>query len=139
MSARGCCWGVLASAVVMVMTVSKLDLHAMREIDATVGPLDGRPNSESLYQLASNWTDDHGASVKLESLRGHVQVVAMMFTRCPSLCPTLVHDLKAMDATLRSHARDGIRYVLVTIDPEHDTPVALRQFRDRMDLKGDRW
>ncbi len=63
----------------------------------------------------------------------------MVFTRCPTLCPTLVHDLKAMDASMRGGTRAGTRYVLVTIDPEHDTPEVLREFRTRMGLDPRRW
>src|SRR5262249_6248181 len=96
-------------------------------------------SGESLYQLKSVWTTDHGDRVRLDDLRGCTRVLAMMFTHCPSLCPTLIRDLKAVDQAMPEKTREATRYVLVTIDPEHDTPGALRAFRIRMGLDPRRW
>ena len=140
MSPRCCLWGVVLSIVALSATTSSFDRHASLETPArgaSVGPW--TPSGESLYQLGSVWTTDRGDHLKLEDLRGGTRVLAMMFTSCPRLCPTLVRDLKAMDASIPEKTRAATRYVLVTIDPEHDTPEALRAFRARMQLDPRRW
>jgi protein SCO1/2 len=96
-------------------------------------------SGSSLYQLESTWTNDRGERVKLKDLGGATEVMAMVFTRCPTVCPTLVHDLKAMDKSMPGGAHKGTHFVLITIDPEHDTPAVLREFRDRMGLDPQRW
>ena len=55
------------------------------------------------------------------------------------MCPTLVHDLKAMAASMSRDEQNGTHFVLVTIDPEHDTPQALREFRNHMGLDASHW
>jgi len=139
MSLRCCGWGLLASLVVLSLVTSSFDLHedhiAIEAVTAPAPALSG----ESLYQLPSVWTIDTGAPLKLAQLRGGPRVLAMMFTHCPSLCPTLVRDLKALDAAMPAKTRAHTEYVLVTIDPEHDDAVALQAFRERMALDPKRW
>ena len=140
MSLRCCGVGLIASLVVLCALTSTFDRHevltGLRQASATVSPSVG---GESLYQLSSVWTTDAGKQMKLDDLRGGPRVLAMMFTHCPSLCPTLVRDLKALDAAMPAADRATTRYVLVTIDPEHDNPAALREFRTRMALDPRRW
>ena len=141
-----CCWGMFVTLSVLAVGASNLDRSATsRQYSGTdhgarVATTSARALSgASLYQLESVWTTDRGEQVRLRDLDGTTEVLAMVFTRCTSLCPTLVRDLKSLDASIHGGARTGTRFVLVTIDPQHDTPQALREFRDRMGLDADRW
>src|SRR4051812_6289947 len=57
------------------------------------GPL----TDKSLYQLDSSWTTDSSQTIKLASLQGRVQVLAMFFTSCQYACPIIVHDMKRLE------------------------------------------
>ena len=141
MSLRCCGLGLLLSLLVLSVMTSTFDRHEVlrnalgQAVVANTPP----PGGESLYQLPSLWTTDGGRQVKLADLGGGPRVLAMMFTHCPSLCPTLVRDLKALDAAMSARDRAATEYVLVTIDPEHDDPATLREFRTRMGLDSKRW
>jgi protein SCO1 len=93
----------------------------------------------SIYALGSRWTTDAGRSVRLVELAGSVQLLAMMFTSCPSVCPTFVRELVALDRGLPEKLRERTHYTLVSIDPERDTPEVLLQYRAKMGLGRDRW
>ena len=140
MNLRCCGLGLIVSLVALCILTNTFDRHevlsAVRQASATASPSVG---GESLYQLSSVWTTDAGKQVHLDDLRGGPRVLAMMFTHCPSLCPTLVRDLKALDAAMPAADRATTEYVLVTIDPEHDDPATLREFRSRMVLDPKRW
>jgi len=140
MNLRCCGLGLIVSLVALCILTNTFDRHevlsAVRQASATASPSVG---GESLYQLSSVWTTDAGKQVHLDDLRGGPRVLAMMFTHCPSLCPTLVRDLKALDAAMPAADRATTEYVLVTIDPEHDDPATLREFRSRMALDPKRW
>ena len=140
------CWGMFVTLSVLAAGASKLGRSTLAPGEAEGGrgahvASTAAPalNGESLYQLESTWTTDTGERVHLKDLAGSSEVLAMVFTRCPTLCPTLVHDLKALDASMPGGTRAGTHYVLVTIDPEHDTPEVLREFRTRMGLDPRRW
>jgi len=89
---------------------------------------------QSLFQLRTRFTSADGGSVTLADQRGGFQVLALIFTRCPTVCPTLVKDLQRLEQALPEAARDRTKFVLFSIDPEHDTPEVLRSYRDKMGL-----
>lgn len=99
----------------------------------------GKYSEKSLYALDAIWTSDVGREVKLEVLRGRPQVIALFFTSCEHSCPLIVADLKAIDKALPTNMRDKVDFLLVSIDPERDTPEVLRAFRAKHELPTERW
>ena len=134
MNLRSFVWGLLLSLVVLSLVTSTFDRRGDHVARPAIASAPAVPSGESLYQLPSVWTTDAGSRLKLEQLKGGPRVLAMMFTHCPSLCPTLVRDLKALDAAMPAKTRATTEYVLVTIDPDHDDAAALHDFRARMGL-----
>lgn len=101
-------------------------------------PADPVP-SESLYALASRWTDARGAKLTLSTFRGHPVVVAMVYTSCQASCPLVVSDLQAVEAKLSPKLREQTRFVLVSFDPARDTPARLLEFATARKLDLSRW
>jgi len=91
----------------------------------------------SLYQLTSTWTTDDNRAVKLPDLRGHCQILALIFTHCSGTCPLTVKELEVFAASLHARLKDQTRFVLVTIDPA-DSSDDLRRYRETMKLN-DHW
>lgn len=92
----------------------------------------------SVYHLPGAWTDQNGKELTLQQLRGKVQVMAMVYASCPQACPRIIADMKSIDADLEKRHRDGVELVLVSFDPETDTPERLRQLAQEQGL-GPRW
>ncbi len=138
-----CCGALITAAVVLTAGASRLDHIAgvpqRPATTASVLSITMEGNDHSLHQLRSVWTDDRGKRLTLHDLRGSTLVLAMVFTRCPRSCPTLVHDLKQVEAALPADVRARTRFVLITIDPLHDTAAALREFRRHMGLDEHHW
>jgi len=88
----------------------------------------------SIYALDSLWTNDHGATFRLAELAGTYLVVALIFTRCPSVCPTLVRQLRVSAQNLPEPVRAQVRFALFSIDPEHDSVAALQAYRAELAL-----
>jgi protein SCO1 len=99
----------------------------------------GKISEKSLYGLDSTWTADVGREVKLAALRGRPQVLALFFTSCEHSCPLIVKDMKAIEKGLPARAREKVDFLLVSIDPERDTPEALRAFRAKHGLGIKHW
>ncbi|WP_347160014.1 SCO family protein [Pontibacter chitinilyticus] len=93
----------------------------------------------SLYNLSSEWTDQEGRQLKLEELQGKPQVVAMVYTSCAYACPRLTADLQDIEAKLPEDKRQAIGFVLVTMDPDRDTPEKLKAFAVAHHLDTRRW
>jgi protein SCO1/2 len=69
--------------------------------------------------------DQKGADFSFEAQRGRTVVLNFIFTGCDSVCPMQTVELAAVQSALSPEARNRVRFVSVTIDPEHDTPEAL--------------
>jgi len=96
-----------------------------------------RPAPDSIYALSTRWTDDLGASFRLQELAGSYVVVALIFTRCPSVCPTLVRQLRTAEQRMPEAVRGQVRFALFSIDPEHDSVAALHAYREEHGLDVD--
>lgn len=104
-----------------------------------VGLPPGKYSETSLYTLDSTWTTDAGREVKLNVLRGYPQVVAMFFTNCQHSCPLIVADMKSIEKALPRGVRSKVDFLLVSIDPNRDTPEVLRAFREKHRLGTEHW
>lgn len=63
--------------------------------------------------------DQHGREVTRASLLGRVTIVDFFFTHCPFVCPTMSANMLDLQRAL---ARDGVRFLSVSVDPANDTP-----------------
>lgn len=126
-------------ALVAGVALSALSLAAAAAIHRSRGAVVRSPalvpaRSGSLYELGARFTRDDGRPLTLPELRGEYVVVALVFTRCPSICPTLVRDLVSFDRTLPEPVREATRFALFSVDPKYDTPDVLRAYRVKMKL-----
>jgi len=78
-----------------------------------------------------------GTSLTLSSLRGSTVAIAFLYTRCPDVCPLTAGQFRAAQRSLGDDAPKVV-FVAVSVDPEGDTPAAVREFSDQHDLR-DGW
>ncbi len=78
-----------------------------------------------------------GQTVALSSLRGNVVALAFLYTHCPDACPLTAAQFRAAQKTLGADA-SRVRFVAVSVDPDGDTPAAIRDFSATHELK-DNW
>jgi len=78
-----------------------------------------------------------GKSLTLSSLRRNTVALAFLYTRCPDVCPLTAGQFRAAQRALGSDA-SKVEFVAVSVDPEGDTPAAVREFSDLHDLS-ERW
>ena len=82
-------------------------------------------------------TDQAGRPVSERDLRGAPWVANFIFTRCPSACPMLTAKFKALQGELGD--LPSVRFVSISVDPEHDTPAVLAAYARRFSADTSRW
>jgi protein SCO1/2 len=87
------------------------------------------PNPEPLPAFAL--LDQHGSAIDASAFKGQWDLVFFGFTHCPDICPATLQVL----ATARRELETGkltpnFRIVLVSVDPERDTPQIMGQYVD---------
>lgn len=77
-------------------------------------------------------TSQTGQPLSLHDLRGKVVLLYFGYTFCPDACPTTLAELKKVTNALGKEAKD-VQVVMVTVDPERDTPEVLREYLSYFD------
>lgn len=88
----------------------------------------GRRPPRSLHAYPWVWTDEQGREVRFSRWRGEPLVVTLAFTSCRETCPRTIRKLRDLDARFRRERRPA-SFIVVTLDPRHDTPERLREFK----------
>ena len=102
---------------------------------ATASPLP----KNSVYQLPLPLTDQHGKTSDWRHHRGKPQVVAMFYTSCQYICPLIVDSGKAVEHALTPAEQAKLGFLLISMDPKRDTPVALMRIAKQRKLDPARW
>ncbi len=74
-----------------------------------------------------NLTDQNGKPFSLEDHKGKVILLYFGYTYCPDFCPATLNDFAKVKDQLGNKA-DQIEVVMVTVDPERDTPARLKEY-----------
>lgn len=116
---------MLAVAVVVLAAVAVLSVRQYWSADGAE-PAAGREGGV-LIGGPFSLTDQDGRAVTDADFRGRWMLVYFGFTFCPDVCPTsLNRNSEALD--LLGDKADAIVPVLITIDPQRDTPEKLKDY-----------
>lgn len=81
--------------------------------------------------------DQTGKTIIREDLRGKVVVFNFFFTACPTICPTTMGNLKAVQAQLGKHPE--LLMLSASLTPWHDTPDTLARYAQGMGIRYPQW
>ncbi len=93
----------------------------------------------SIYHLDVNITDQQGTLQSLDTFRGYPVVISMFYATCPNVCPVLISTIQMLERTLSANELSKLRVILVSVDPENDTPQVLAQVAARHRIDTQRW
>lgn len=94
---------------------------------------------KSIYHFKQVWKNQYGKKVALDSLRGRVRVVAMIYTQCKGACPLIVNTLKRIEKKLPADDFNKTGFVLFSMDPKRDSSKVLKKFSKTFQLQKERW
>ncbi|HEY5937255.1 MAG TPA: SCO family protein [Kofleriaceae bacterium] len=81
----------------------------------------------SIYDLPIELRDANGHVIGLDVARGKPVLVTMFYASCPVACPVLLQEVKQVVAELPAELEDDVGIVMVSFDPDRDTPAKLRE------------
>ncbi len=80
--------------------------------------------------------DQRGRTVTLASLRGHPLVIGALFSTCTGPCPSVARGLARLQEEL---AATDVRLVVVSVNPDFDTPEVLARYAEHVGADPERW
>jgi protein SCO1/2 len=97
------------------------------------------PRSQSVYEASAALVDQRGQPVGLDLFRGHPVLVSMLYASCRDACPLLLADIQRIERELPPRVRANLRVLLVSLDPERDTPEVLQALARARGVDESRW
>jgi protein SCO1/2 len=114
---------VVSVAAVFVGVLAAVLIPNLRPWGHTyAGTLIDPPHSVEDFTL----TDQHGQAFRLSDERNRLVLIYFGYTYCPDVCPMTLADMLRVKQILRSKA-EAITFLMITVDPERDSPKALGQ------------
>ena len=83
-----------------------------------------------------SFPDQNGRTTAARELEGHVWIADFVFTSCTSICPLITAKMALLQRRLEH--RD-LRFVSFSVDPERDSPEALKLYADAWRPGESRW
>ncbi len=81
-------------------------------------------------------TERSGRTISNADLNGHACAFAFVYTQCTGPCPSVTATMQKLSGMLKNPA---IRLVSVSVDPDNDTPEALREYAQAFSADAERW
>lgn len=82
-------------------------------------------------------SNQHGKTISTGTLRGHIWIADVIFTRCPLQC---IRMTKRMYELQQALPKDKIiKLVSITADPDFDTPEVLKNYGQQYGVDQNRW
>ena len=102
---------------------------------------DERPlPADSIYQVKSLWVNSAGKRQPLATMfRGHPVVISMVYLGCQYSCPLTISHMQQIAGALPDTLKSSVTFVLVSFDPAHDTPKAMRAYEKKRHIKPPQW
>lgn len=68
-------------------------------------------------------------------IKGKLVVIQFMFTNCERFCPMVTPNLVKVQEELQKRAPGEVSLVSITVDPQHDTPDALKAYAQKFHIQ----
>lgn len=95
-----------------------------------------RPGLETFAIPKFSLVNQDGEPVDESIFEDEITVVSFVFTNCQLACPAITANMKRVFSELED---TSVRFLSISVDPEHDTPEVLRDYAERMAIDTSRW
>lgn len=83
-----------------------------------------------------NLTDQNSKKITNKDMLGKVYLVEFFFSKCPTICPVMNTNMKAIQNQINN---PGFGIISISIDPENDTPEALKEHAKKIGAQSSNW
>lgn len=117
--------------VALAATAAVFQVQSVANMDDSGSPVNP-PRPLPVFSL----TDHDGRDFGSADLAGKQVLVSFAYTHCPDVCPALFGHFIQVQRELESRIGDDLEMVIISVDPERDTPEWLNKRTTEM---GGRW
>ncbi|MDY0205420.1 MAG: SCO family protein [Pseudomonas sp.] len=123
--------GILLAIVIGVLAGSYLNTNGDQAQAIRDAGIIALPKSREVpaLQMAST----HADLQDTQALTGQWSLVYFGYTFCPDICPTTLAELRQLKKLLPEEAKNNLRVLMVSVDPNRDTTEQLKSYLQYFD------
>ncbi|MGM0827341.1 MAG: SCO family protein [Bacillota bacterium] len=96
--------------------------------------------AETDYEVKEfSYTNQNNQEVGLNDLKGQVWIADFIFTNCETVCPPMTFNLTKLQEKLKEEGVEDYKIVSFSVDPENDTPDALKEYISNFEADTSKW
>lgn len=74
-----------------------------------------------------------------EVVKDRIFLMTMIYTHCPDICPMTTHNMQLVEDELTEEELKEVEFVIISFDPNRDTPSIMKQYAEIRNMDPDRW
>lgn len=101
--------------------------------------VNGKTITDTIYQTIPdfNFINQDSASITNRDFDGKIYVADFFFTSCTSICPIMHRNM--LNVYNEFQGNEQVKILSHTIDFKYDTPSKLKDYAEKLGVKGDQW
>ncbi len=101
--------------------------------------VNGKPVTDTLYHSIPDFsfTNQDSLTLTQKDVTGKIYIADFFFTTCPTICPKMKAQMLRVYEKYKTNPQ--VMILSHTIDPRHDTPSVLKEFRTNLGVTGNSW
>lgn len=105
-------------------------------------PILGNPTIENGIEVPHTvppflFTNQNGDKISNETFKNKIQVADFFFTKCPTICPTVMSQMVRIYDKYEENEDIGL--ISFTLDPKRDTVETLKEYADNLEVDAPKW
>jgi len=98
------------------------------------------PLDQDLTRTQNTFLNQDSVEVQFPKIiKDKITVLAMVYTHCPDICPMTTHNMHLVEQKLPDDLKDKVKFIVISFDPNRDTPAVLKKFAEIRDFSFDKW
>lgn len=130
---------LLPSLFYMFLYTGKHNFHRLEYIGPKEVVLNDNGKYDTNYHQIPyfEFINQDGKKVTRDDLLGHVYIADFFFATCPTICPKMTTNMSYIQNKFKDNK--NLRYLSITVNPEHDSVSVLRAYADKVHADTKSW
>ena len=115
-------------------------LYTFLILFSLIGCYERFPLDQDITRTQNTFLNQDSIQVQFpEIIKDKITVFTMVYTHCPDICPMTTHNMYLVQEKLPENLKDKVKFVVISFDPNRDTPAVLKKFAEIREFNFDNW
>ena len=117
-----------------------LGIFILVSVNFLTGCYEHFPLDQDLTRTQNTFLNQDSVKVQFPKIiKDKITVLAMVYTHCPDICPMTTHNMFLVEEKLSDELKDKVKFIVISFDPNRDSPAVLKKFAEIRDLSFKSW